>query len=175
MGFIANLISFARKGLISQAKVDPGGTYTQEAVHFDSPGDDSYPLPGDKVALIRTERSGVLDAVGYIDPKNKQKAKPGGKRIYSRDAAGNQVAEIWLMNDGTISGSNANGSFTLDVAGDFVINGVIIDTDGNIITTGKITAPEIEAENSLIINNGELNGHTHISANPGSPSGPFPP
>jgi len=168
MGFIANLLSFARKGKISESKVDPGGGYNQTARHFSVPGDDSVPLPNDIVALIETPRNGIIEAVGYIDPNNQQKTQAGGKRIYARDPeTGQQIAEVWIMNDGTISGSNANGSFTLDLTGDFVVNGVVIDTDGN------ITA--IDADDSLTIDGGELNGHTHISASPGSPSGPFPP
>ena len=178
MGLIAFLLSFTRNEKDTRVKVSPAANYNLTPLHYDSPGEDSMPLEGDSAALvdIDSQRTGTFISVGYIDPKNKKTTQAGGKRMYSRDPdTGLQVAEIWIKNDGTILFSNDNGSVELEANGTIILNeSVTIDTNGNIITPGKITAKEIEADDSMIINSGELNGHTHISSTPGNPSGPFP-
>lgn len=196
MGLIAYLRSFTREEQISEVKCDPGGGYNISPKHYSAPGDDGHPLEGDAVACVPTQRTGGYAAIGYIDPKNEQKAEPGGKRIYSRNTAGAQMAEVWLKNSGEIIIQNAAGSFTISPDGDISasngegsillaqdgtvnINGVEIDPDGNvdIPAAAELTAPNAIVEQSLKIGatQAETIGHTHISSSPGSPSGPFPP
>jgi hypothetical protein len=83
-------------------KCDPGGGDNVTAFHFADAGDDGRPLPGDFVALEDSSGSGAEQATGYADTKNAGKALPGEKRIYSRDAEGAIVAEVWLQGDGKI-------------------------------------------------------------------------
>lgn len=179
MGLIAYVLSFTRNEKDTRVKVTPAASYNITPLHYDSPGEDSMPLKGDSAALVNIEeqRTGTFISVGYIDPKNDKTAKAGEKRMYSRDPEnGLLIAEIFVKNNGDIRASNANGFYELQPNGDINLNGVIIDKDGNI--TGPegstINAPKIEADDSLIIFGGELNGHQHVSNNPGSPSGPFP-
>lgn len=197
MGRIAKLLSFVRSAVkgtkVSNVKVDPGGGANITAQHFSAPGDDSHPLPDDYVATMPVQRTGSEVAVGYLDPKSEQKAQPGDKRIYARDPAdGSVVVEIWLKNDGTavtsnangsvtlspdgsIKGTNSNGSFELQAGGNFVVNGVTIDTSGNITSPATITAPTVVGSTSLTAAGKEMAGHNHAITGGSSAPGPTGP
>ncbi len=186
MGRIATLLSFVRairnEAQVSDAKVDGGGGANITAEHFADPGDDSFPLNTDFVALTTAAGSGRESAVGYLDPLNEPKATAGDKRIYARDAdTGLTVVDVWLKStgeattanasgsftlgaDGSISGTNANGFFTLQAGGDFVVNGVIIDS------SGAMTVPA-----SLTLNGKELDAHDHAILGGSSAPGPTGP
>ena len=82
-------------------KVDVGGDDIQLAEHYGDCGDDSLPLADDFAALAESPQSGGLQVTGYADG-TERKAGRGEKRIYSRNAAGVVVAEIWLHDDGAI-------------------------------------------------------------------------
>lgn len=188
MGRIAKLLSFVRSAIngtkVSNVKVNPGGGANITAQHFSAPGDDSHPLPDDSVATMPVQRTGSEVAVGYLDPKSEQKAQPGDKRIYARDPdTGDTVVEIWLKGDGTaltsnangsvtlspdgsIKGTNGNGSFELQAGGNFVVNGVTIDTSGNISTAGKINADDVTADNQ------DVTLSTHLTPSLGAPPTP---
>lgn len=162
MGLITLLKMFARVGNRSETTVDPGGGSNVTADHFADPGDDSYPLPDDYVAIISNARTGGSSAVGYAETVTTKKAGPGEKRIYSRDAStGAVVAEIWLQDDGTILLENSAGSIILAPNGDVNINGVVIDAGGG------ITAP-----GSLVLNGKELDGHIHPAGTVPGNTGP---
>lgn len=189
MGRIAIILSFVRslagEAKVSDVKVDPGGGANITAQHFAPAGDDAHPLPDDYAATVPVQRTGSEVAVGYIDPKNEQKAQPGDKRIYARDPEdGRTVVEIWLKStgeattanengsavlspdggstlttpeatfhaseDGSIKGNNSAGSFELQAGGNFVVNGVTIDTSGNISTAGKLNADDVTADNQNV-------------------------
>lgn len=183
MGRITKLLSFVRSlahgAKVSDVKVNPGGGANVTAQHFSDAGDDSNPLPGDYVATMPVQRTGSEVAVGYLDPKNEQKSQGGEKRIYARDPAdGTAVVELWLKNDGTalisnagasvevkldgsIKGANSSGSFELEAGGNFVVNGVTIDTSGN------VTIPA-----SLTLGGKEIAGHDHDISGGSSAPGP---
>ncbi len=160
MGRIAKLLSFVRTlrngANLSDVEANPGGSPNITGSHFADPGDDSNPLPGDYVALITDLGTGRENIVGYLDIKNLQKSAAGDKRIYSRDASGAQISEVWLKNDGTIlsqnsavscqldpSGTatiqNAAGSITLQADGEVNINGARITTDGDIVSATGVS------------------------------------
>jgi hypothetical protein len=182
VGRIAKLLSFVREvrngAKVSDSKVDPGGGADITAQHFAAAGDDSHPLPGDYVALNTDSGSGRESAVGYLDPLNAPKALAGDRRIYARDASGALIVEVWLKNtgeatilnangsvtlrpDGSIKGDNGSGSFELEAGGDFLVNGVIIDTSGNITSPATITAPNIVGASSVTAAGKELVDHAH--------------
>ncbi len=187
MGLIALLKSFTRVvrngAQASDVKIDPSGGANLTVEHFAPPGDDSNPLPNDFVVAVSIPRTGGWAAVGYIDPLNVPKAAPGEKRIYARDPSdGSDIVDLWLKNDGTgilsnangsvtlspdggIKGDNGSGSFELQSGGNFVVNGVIIDANGNITTTGTITGGTIAATSSMTVAGKEMGGHTHAQGN----------
>lgn len=61
--------------------------------------------------------------------------------------------------DGSIAGVNGSGQFELQSGGNFVVNGVTIDTAGAITTPTSITTP------SAVVNGVEVDGHDHSQAN----------
>ena len=185
MGRIGKVLSFlglTREGAnVRDVKTDPGGGINATSEHFADPGDDSHPLPGDYAATVSIMRRGISVAVGYVDPKNDNKAAAGEKRIYSRDAGGAMIAEIWLKNDGSVICDNGAGSFELQASGDFVVNGVTIDTGGNIIApadvtvTGTVEADTLIGTTSVQGLGKELAIHTHPILSGSSQPGPTGP
>lgn len=167
MGKLAVIMSFTRTIIngvtASIVKLDPGGGPLVTAEHISDPGDDSYPVPGDYAVIDPQNKTGRYTVSGYIDPNLNPKSDTGEKRIYARDNNG-EVAEVWLKNDGSIVVSNGSGNIELLANGNIDLNGVIIDTNGN------MTVPI-----SLKLNGKELDGHTHPilggSSSPG-PTGP---
>jgi hypothetical protein len=189
MGRIAQVKSFTRvngeDGHGADVKADTGDGDLVTVPHFADPGDDSQPLPGDYVALEDSDGSGAEQATGYADTKNAGEAGPGEKRTYSRSGAGAVMAWIWLKADGSVVVENASGGvIEMAAGGDVTINGVVIDTDGNITVPGNIeadgdidSAGNIAAEGNVSgaeISNQtiSLGTHVHTSAAPGSPTGP---
>lgn len=160
MGRIAKIIQFVSgtsfEAAASDVKADVGGGDIVTAPHFCQPGDDGVPLPGDFAFFSETPRRGGFASVGYVDPKNPQTALAGERRIYARDAAGEQVCQVWVKSDGTVFADNDKGSYTLDPDGGHTlqnangfikllpdgsvnINGYIISTDGNGTTANGVS------------------------------------
>lgn len=197
MGRIGKLLSFVRTlrngSKVSDAKVDLGGGENILSEHFSDAGDDSFPLDTDYVLASQIPRAGGHVVAGYLDPINEPIAMPGDKRIFARDpATGIAIVEVWLKGDGaalvsnancsftldpagSIKGINGNGSFELEIGGDCVINGVVIDTSGNITSPAKIDAQEVDAATSLIAAGKEIVAHTHPITGGSSAPGPTGP
>lgn len=87
--------------------------------------------------------------------------------IRIRNKSGNQYA--WLKNDGSINIENGAGHIRMAVDGTVTINGVTIDTSGNVRTAATVTA-------STDVNGGgiSLKIHTHgnVENGPGSTGAP---
>lgn len=144
MGRIAKIIDAIRGtrngAKITDIKADPGGQDIAQAEQFNTAGDDSHPLPNDYAIFVQLP-SGAYACVGNIDPKNAQTAERGERRIYSRNAAGEQVAEIWLKADGTIILDNDEASIT-------------IKPDGEVETTNGSAASTIKPDGEVETTNG---------------------
>ncbi len=170
MGMISAVLSYARKirngANVSDVKHDPGGGALETGEHFQPANMDSAPLPGDYTVTTSVQRTGGEVAVGFIDPAQAQTANPGEFRAYSRSAGGTQVAQVYLMNDGTVEMSNAivnitaladgtitagngPGLFNMAPDGTVTINNVIITPDGAVSSPASMTAPAIAAGTSL--------------------------
>ncbi len=143
-GVIATVLSTERKkrngAQVTDVKSDSGGEHILTPEHFSPAGDDSLPLPGDSLGGIPVQGSGRSIVSGYVDPINPGVAKPGEVRRYSRDDEGTVQATFHLRKDGSvevqsvvgfasmvlgkdgsITGVNSQGSFTLDAQGGFKI------------------------------------------------------
>lgn len=122
---IGRVLSFARVTLngaaCSDVKNDPGGGAARTARHFAAPGDDSAPLPDDYVFTVPGPNTGSQIAVGYLDPKNDQKAQAGERRFYARDSNGTVVGELWLKNTGEVLADNGTASISLAADGTITI------------------------------------------------------
>ena len=170
MGLIARVLEFARvlQNIAdvdintTDVKIDSGGGANATAKHFGAPGDDAFPLQSDFVATIPVQGSGRLAAVGYADPINTPVALEGDRRIYSRDPTdGTTSAQVWIKSDGTIVVDNGSGSLSIEPAGTVTINGVTIDTDGNISTPGDIGS-EGTITGDIDVIAGTISGKTHV-------------
>jgi hypothetical protein len=111
--------------------------------------------------LIPVPGEGREVVVAFIDPKNAQDTAAGGAKVYARDTAGDVVCSILLKSDGSI---NINGAVN--------INGVTIDTDGNVTAppSAKIEAPTVEGTTSLKGAGVEHVGHAHGGVTSGTAS-----
>ncbi len=169
MGRIVIIRDFARalraNGTeVTDVMVDPGGGANITGEHYSDPGDDSFPMVGiDYGVTVSISRKGGAVIVGYVDPVNTPKAVQGDKRIYSRDSNGDTIAEVWLKSDGSILVSNDNGDFELKSDGSIDMNGVTIDTSGNVVIPG-----------TLSVAGKDFTTHTH-GGSPTAPTGSISP
>lgn len=172
MGRIGRLISFVRAQVggtkASDVKVDRGGGDNRTPQHFSAPGDDSFPLPGDFVAIIGQAGTGRDSAVGYVDPKNLQKAASGDKRIYARSANGDEIVQLWLKNDGTAELSNSAGSMTLQPDGTQILqnaNGSFtLNADGSHVGVNDAGKYELLTSGNFVVNTAIIDPAGNLTA-----------
>lgn len=123
MGRIARMIKTEIENFIVQTvEMYFGANVTAET--FAPSGDDSPPLPEDRIVLVQTDGTNNFVAVGVLSVS--QGAKPGEKILYSRDENGEVMAAIKLLNDGSIQ---------MQTFGDAGIN--FTDKAGNVIETSS--------------------------------------
>ena len=158
MGSIGRLLAWTKalrgEANVADVQLDLGGDDVVTADNFQPTGEDSQPLPDDRAVTVPVRGSGRRAVVGYADVKNASQSQAGEKRLYSRNAAGEITAVVWLHGDGSVTVANGDGGFELQAGGNLVLNGVTIDTGGN-ITASSVAAPSIEAGGK------ELAGHDH--------------
>ena len=163
MGRVGDILSVTKSKIRSAAvtliKSNIGGGENSTAPLFSASGDDSPPLKKDDVIQVELASKGTYAAVGTLDHDNQQKSENGEKRIYARNAAGDEVCEIHLKGDGSIKASNTNGFIELQANGNVSINGVIFDTDQNITDIAEATMDE------AIINGVAESTHIHNQPN----------
>lgn len=166
MGRLGRLISALKTTFQSvkttEAKVNPGAGPAITCDQFQNAGDDAQPLPQDYCVLVPIDGTGRWALVGYLDPEALQRAGPGERRLYARDASGEEVVSHWLKSTGEAALTNANGGLRLLPDGSFNINGVTITPDGRVIDASGV----------------ELGTHNHNitsgSSAPGPTAGPNP-
>lgn len=189
MGWIARVLSSARRTIAgtptTDVKSDPGGGANVTPALFLPPGDDARPLPGDYEYLAPTQRRGGWAVLGFQDAVNAGITAPGERRLYARDASGAVVASVYLQNDGTIVAENdtasmtwaSDGTMTLDngsgtielqAGGTIDLNGVTIDTSGNIVTPGTVTASDFIV-GAITLTTHQHNGGTEGDGTTGTP------
>ena len=123
MGRIARMIKTEiEKFIVQTVEMYFGANVTAET--FAPSGDDSPPLPEDRIVLVQTDGTNNFVAVGVLSVS--QGAKPGEKILYSRDENGEVMAAIKLLNDGSIQ---------VQTFGDAGIN--LTDKAGNVIETSS--------------------------------------
>lgn len=179
-GIIGRVLSSVRtqfkNAAIREVKIDPGGGANLSVPQYAAPGDDAVPLPGDYITAVRTPRSGSVAAVGFLDPVERPDPDadtwgPGGRRIYSRDATGAITGQVQLYPNGAILIARGTGQTifidgsgnmeALTDAGTVTINGVVIDSSGNVaLPSGASLSSE-----SVVADGVEVAGHIHDQAN----------
>ena len=192
MGLNAFILAIKKTTLdgakVTDVNVDKGGGDQINSKLFQNSGIDAVPRVEDYAQVSSDGGNGRASLVGTVDPKNAQKSNEGEIRIYSRDSSGEGISEIWLKDNGDILVENQNlnvsiknngeflaqngsGSFKLEAGGNFVVNGVTIDTSGNITGaaniagSGNITGNGVDAP-SITSGGKNLTTHTHPANNP---------
>lgn len=99
MGRIGRLIQTAIEKFIVQTVEAYAGVNLSADTYAPS-GDDSPPLPEDRIVLVQVDGTGNFVAVGVLTES--QGAKPGEKILFSRDENGEVKAILKLLNDGKI-------------------------------------------------------------------------
>lgn len=185
MGLIATIKQVLRQQRtvpVDDIEADIGGGDLVTSENFAPIGEDAVPLPGDQVFTVPRSGQGRDVAVGFIDPKAEQLAQGGERRLYSRDGAGAKVAQIWLKQDGSITLSNDNGSFTLNAngsmrgesggaffelenGGDFIANDARMTSDGDVVTSDGISLRQ-----HVHTQGNDSAGDTQVPTNPPTPS-----
>jgi hypothetical protein len=89
--------------------------YNQTVFLYNASGDDSVPCKNDKVIILKIDGTGNFIGAGVlIESKG---AKPGEKIFFGRDADGNVVSKLSMLNDGSINLKN-DGDVTTETKGD---------------------------------------------------------
>lgn len=171
MGRIGKILNtvFGLRG-VREVRADIGGKNIRSCPQFQPANEDSVPLRDDYAVILPIKTVAHDPVVGYVDVKNHTDASPvgpGEKRIYSRDANGNIVAEAFFQADGTLYIQSDNG-ITVDSSNGVVINGTVT-VDGDLAITGDITA-----DGDIVAGTVSLKLHTHAGS-PTAPTGPISP
>lgn len=75
--------------------------YNQYAFLYTPSGDNSVPLKEDRIIIVKIDGTGRFVAAGVL--VESQGAKPGEKIFFARDAEGNIVSKLTMLNDGSVS------------------------------------------------------------------------
>lgn len=152
------------------------GSGRETAIGYLDPLNEAKAQPGDKRIYGRNAESGVVSVEVWL--------KNDGTAIVSNDSGSvtlypdggtiinTPLSTFDVSTNGSIRGNNDNGSFELNVGGDFLVNGVTIDTNGNIISPAKITGNIISGNTSLQVSGKEMAGHLHPAGTPPGNTGP---
>ena len=148
-------------------------------------GEESNPPDGSAVVLVPAGPA-LKIAVATLD-RVAPVLDPGGKRIYSTDAGGQDVkAEVRLDPDGKITVSNPGatititpaGLVTIDAAGETVINSSKttinnnVEINGDLDVTGTATAPNVVGTTDVTFAGISGKDHVHPENDNGGPTGP---
>lgn len=161
MGLIGRLLSYAFTQTGADIKLDPGGGENRTAEHFQPANMASRPLPEDYVVTVPVPGAGRVAVVAFVDPGAPDDLAPGDAMLYARDSNGARSVSVRLDSDGTLTAQNGGGSLTLEASGNVIINGVTIDTNGNITAPGD----GVFQGSTLSVAGKNVNGHTHPQAN----------
>lgn len=127
-------------------------------------GDDSPPLPEDRVVLLDIEGTGNCASVGVL--AKSQGAEPGEKILYSRDEDGNVKAKIHLKKDGSVvfegegdAELTIKGGVNITVKGDAAVK---VDGKASVKADGNV---QVESSAKTIVkgSNVEVNGNVKIT------------
>lgn len=179
---IARVLSWVAREFSGDLECDPGGGANVRSQLAAPPGVDAPPMDGDDIVIVHIQGTGRTVAVATFDTANPSTASQGDVFLYSRDenktpaaalqlfadksaVLSNENGSATLGADGSVILDNGNGSITLEAGGNVVINGVTIDTSGNINTGGTLNADDVTADNQDVT----LSTHTHNMGNVPAP------
>lgn len=151
------------------------GSGRESAIGYLDPLNEPKALPGDKRIYARDEDGVVIVEVWLkntgeatiVNENGSVTLRPDGSVITTTPES-----TFDAKADGSIKGANADGAFELAVGGDFLVNGVTIDTNGNITSPATITGTNVAGTTSVKAGGKELAGHVHPAGTPPGTTGP---
>lgn len=168
MGLVAKVLSFIltnrNNANISDVIVKSGGNLNLTAEQYIP--FDKQPLKTDYACIVTDSGTGRYIVVGYQDPINPNEANLGEEGLKGRNKNAQILCRVFARNNGSVVINNDNGSFILNPDGIVNINGVTIDTQGNIVSPSSVSSPNISATQSMTISGKELSNHTHPAGTP---------
>jgi len=124
--------------------------YNQKVFLYNSPGDASVPCKEDRILIVKIDgTTGSFAALGML--VESQDAKPGEKIFYARNADGEIVSKISMLDsgdikteaDGDISSTNkknqeykADENLTLEAKKKSTLKGADVELNGKVVATG---------------------------------------
>lgn len=161
------------------ALIDVEGTGREAAVGYLDPINEPKAQPGDKRIYARDAASGAVVVEVWLQNNGTgTMSNANGSVVLLPDGGSITTTPNGTFEtkaDGSIKGVNGSGAFELQAGGDFVVNGVTIDTSGNITSPATITAPTVAANTSMTAAGKELAGHDHAINSGSSAPGPTGP
>jgi len=151
------------------------GAGRESAIGYLDPHNEPRALPGDKRIYARGEDGVVIVEIWLkntgeatvLNENGSVTLRPDGGTITTTPQS-----TFDAKADGSIKGDNGSGSFELAAGGAFLVNGVTIDTSGNITSPATITSPNMVGSTSVKASGKELAGHTHPAGTPPNNTGP---
>ena len=129
------------------------GSGRESAIGYLDPINGPKAQPGDKRIYARNE-NGVVIVEIWLKNTGEATILNGNGSVTLRPDGGaittTPGSTFDAKADGSIKGDNGSGSFELQAGGDFLVNGVTIDTSGNISTGGKLNADDVTADNQNV-------------------------
>lgn len=125
------------------------GSGREAIVGYIDPLSEPKALPGDKRIYARDENGVVIVEVWLKNTGEATILNENGSATLRPDGGAITTTPNSTFDakaDGSIKGDNGSGSFELEAGGDFLVNGVTIDTSGNISTAGSLNADSITAD-----------------------------
>jgi hypothetical protein len=134
--------------LLFEARKDDNRT----ALLYNSAGEDSVPLDGERLIVVKVDGAGKYTAAGVLTQS--QGAKPGEKIYFARDPDAAIVSKVKMLNDGSVS-IDTNTETTDDATGNYsrVIKGItdILEKDDRVYKNEKNVSETIEGTLTRII------------------------
>jgi hypothetical protein len=115
--------------------------FNQKGILYNSSGEDSPPIKGDKVFLVKSDGTGQYIIIGTLTLS--QGAKPGEKIFFARNEEGGIKSKLSMLGDGSIKWEadgdfniNTKKNFDLETAKKATIKGADVELNGKVKSTG---------------------------------------
>jgi len=151
------------------------GSGRESAIGYLDPLNEPKAQPGDKRIYARDEDGVVIVEIWLKNTGEATVLNENGSITLQPDGGAITTTPESTFDakaDGSIKGDNGSGSFELAAGGDFLVNGVTIDTSGNITSPATITGDTIAGSTSVKAAGKELAGHLHLAGTPPGNTGP---
>jgi len=147
MGVIARVIKYAAEKFVTLTG-ETRKDFNINTLLYTPAGDDSMPLPDERLVLVKVDGTGKYVTVGVLTPS--QGAKPGEKILFARDKDSKVVSKLSFLGDGTVRleaesdiDVSTERKLKMTVKGDITFEG---KGDFTSETTGKFSAKGAQVE-----------------------------